>query len=105
MSFTPIVIATAVLTAFVVSAVQFVKKQAVSRCLRLIGSAFLLVVVASHLAEKFQWLAWLGWGLPDSPGHYIDLVSAILGTSLFAGGLLLPRSSARGISDRVSPRR
>jgi hypothetical protein len=54
MSFTLIVIGAAVLMAFVVSAVQFAKDQAVSRCLRLIGSAFLLVVVASHLAEKFQ---------------------------------------------------
>jgi hypothetical protein len=105
MSFMLIVIGAAVLTAFVVSAVQFAKEQAISRCLRLIGSALLLVVVASHLAEKFQWLAWMGWGLPDSPGHYIDLVSAILGASLFAGGLLLPRSSVCGISDRVSPRR
>lgn len=105
MSFALIVIGAAVVTAFVVSAVQFAKQQAVSRCLRLIGSAFLLVVVASHLAEEFQWLAWIGWGLPDSPGHYIDLVSAILGASLFAAGLLLPRYSVRGIWDRVSLRR
>lgn len=105
MNFTLIVIGAAVLTALVVSAVQFAKEQAVSRCLRLIGSAFLLVVVASHLAEKFQWLTWMGWGLSDSPGHYIDLVSATLGASLFTGGLLLPRFSKRGISDCVSPRR
>src|SRR5580692_2159373 len=34
--------------------------------LRLVGSAFLLVVVASHLAEKSQWLAWMGWAFPKS---------------------------------------
>lgn len=68
MSFRLIVIAAPVLAAFIVSAVQFAMEQTASRCLRLIGSVFLLVVVASHLAEKFQWLAWIGWGLPDSPG-------------------------------------
>lgn len=105
MSPTLIVIGAAVLTVFVASAIQFARERAVSRGLRLIGSTFLLVVVASHLAEKFEWFAGMGWGLPDRPGHYIDLVSAILGVSLFAGGSLLSQSSVRGISNRVSLRR
>jgi len=28
------------------------------------------------------------WGLEDSPGHYLDLVSAILGLTLFPAGYL-----------------
>lgn len=91
MSFTLILIGAAVAGAFVVSAAQFAREQSISRCLRLIGSVFLLVVVACHLAEKFQWFAWMDWGLLDSPGHYVDLVSAILGVNLFAGGWLLLR--------------
>jgi hypothetical protein len=89
MSSTLIVIGASVLAAFVVSAVQFAKERPVWNCLRLIGAAFLLVVVVSHLAEQFQWLAWMGWGLADSPGHYIDLVSAVVGVGLFAGGFLV----------------
>jgi hypothetical protein len=105
MSPTLIVIGSTVLAAFVVSVAQFAKKQAVSSCLRLIGTVLLLVVVIAHLAEKFQWLEWMSSGLPDSPGHYIDLVSAILGVSLFSGGLLLPRLAAHGMSDREPPKR
>ena len=81
---TLIVIGASVSAAFVVWGVQFAKEGAISSGLRLIGSVLLLVVAASHFAEKFRWLAWMGWGLPNSPGHYVDLVSAIVGGSLFS---------------------
>jgi hypothetical protein len=32
--------------------------------------------------------AW-GWGLPDSPGHYLDLVSAVFGLALLGAGLVV----------------
>jgi len=30
-------------------------------------------------------LRWMGWVLPNSPGHYLDLLSAILGVGLLIG--------------------
>ena len=91
MSPTLIVIGASVSAAFVVWGVQFAKERAISSGLRLIGSVLLLVVAASHFAEKFRWLAWMGWGLPNSPGHYVDLVSAIVGVSLFSGARFVLR--------------
>ena len=46
------------------------------------GCACLLVVVLTHLTEAPHRLPGLGWGLPDSLGHYLDLLSAISGVSL-----------------------
>ena len=84
--------------------VQFAKERAISSGLRLIGSVLLLVVAASHFAEKFRWLAWMGWGLPNSPGHYVDLVSAIVGVSLFSGARFVLRFGGSADILRSPPR-
>jgi hypothetical protein len=63
--------------------------NAVSRLLRFFGLACLAMVVLTHIAEKLHVLPNMGWGLPDSPGHYLDLVSAILGCTLLLIGLVL----------------
>jgi putative Mn2+ efflux pump MntP len=57
------------------------------------GCACVIVVVLTHVAERLQLLPSTGWGLPDSPGHYVDLISAILGVVLLliAGVLWLAR--------------
>ncbi len=65
-----------------------------ARGLALIGCGSLLVVVFAHVAERFDIFPFMGWGLPDSPGHYLDLISAIAGVALLLGGL-----AARWISD------
>jgi hypothetical protein len=52
------------------------------------AGAFLIVVVLTHVAERFGILSGMGWGLPDSPGHYLDLASALSGIGLLvAAGL------------------
>jgi hypothetical protein len=46
------------------------------------------VVVLTHVAERTRILPGMGWGLPDSPGHYLDLISAMSGIGLLlAAGL------------------
>jgi hypothetical protein len=70
--------------------------NAVSRLLRFFGLACLAMVVLTHIAEKLHVLPNMGWGLPDSPGHYLDLVSAILGCTLLLIGLVL------GVAARIS---
>ena len=54
-----------------------------ARPLAVAGCACWLIVVLIHVAEWQHIFPRMGWGLPDSPGHYLDLFSAI------GGGLLL----------------
>ena len=59
------------------------------RLLLLSGLACLIIVVLTHLAEAFHIFPAMGWGLPNSAGHYLDLVSAILGCTLTPLGFLI----------------
>jgi hypothetical protein len=64
------------------------------RLLLFAGWACFALVVLTHIAEMQGILPTMGWGLPDSPGHYLDLVAAISGVVLLiaAGILRLLRS-------------
>ena len=53
-----------------------------TRAFVLAGCVCLIVVVLTHVAEWWQIFPGMGWGMPKSPGHYLDLVSAIVGTVL-----------------------
>ena len=63
-------------------------KVTIWRFLQIIGTACLITVILTHVAETFQILPGMGWGLPSSPGHYLDLVSAIIGCTLLPLGSL-----------------
>lgn len=58
------------------------------RLLAMLGTAFLIVVVLTHVAERWHFFPAMGWGLPDSPGHYLDLASAILGIALLLAAMI-----------------
>ena len=60
----------------------------IGRFLLLAGSACLFIVVLTHVAEKLNIFTAMGWGLPNTVGHYLDLVSAILGVTLLLLGFL-----------------
>ncbi|HKT18683.1 MAG TPA: hypothetical protein VJR47_11615 [Stellaceae bacterium] len=62
---------------------------------QLVGAALLIIVVLAHLAEGLNALPGMGWGRPDSAGHYLDLVSAVGGSILFSAGWLLRRARKR----------
>jgi len=48
----------------------------------------LALVMLTHVAERIDILPSMGWGLPNSPGHYLDLIGAVSGISLLvAAGL------------------
>ena len=70
------------------SAVWFAKNRTVWRFLQLFGSACWIVVVLAHIAETLDLFPSMGWGLPNSFGHYLDFVSAILGLTLVPLGIL-----------------
>jgi hypothetical protein len=71
-------------------------KPGAAAVLLLLGSV--IVVVLTHVAEALHIFPSMGWGLPDSAGHYLDLVSAILGCVLLALGLLMALSRRRSRS-------
>jgi hypothetical protein len=60
----------------------------VGRIFLLVGLACLLMVVLTHIAEAFHVFPAMGWGLPNSIGHYLNLVSAILGAALLLLGFV-----------------
>jgi hypothetical protein len=71
------------------SSVLFIRRKGGCYLLQLIGTVFLFVVVLAHISEALPWFPWMGWGEDQSVGHYIDLVSAISGLTLFPLGYLL----------------
>ncbi len=62
--------------------------RTVSSLLQLVGAVFLIAVVLAHVSEAFHLLPWMGWGREHSPGHFLDLASAVLGLTLFPVGYL-----------------
>ncbi len=69
------------------------------RHLQVLGLICLGVVVLTHVAERLHVLPGMGWGLPNSPGHYLDLASAVLGCASLILGL-----AGRAITDRKNPK-
>lgn len=50
--------------------------------LQVVGAGGLVVVVLNHVCEALH-VPWMGWGLGNSFGHYVDLSSAVLAVALF----------------------
>lgn len=69
--------------------VLVMRRRRWSTFLQAVGAGCLVLVVLAHLAEAVHAISWMGWGLENSPGHYLDLGSAILGFVLFPAGYLL----------------
>jgi hypothetical protein len=57
------------------------------RTLQLLGLIFLVMGALTHVAERFHIFPSIGWGQPASVGHYLDLVSVILGCTLLPLGI------------------
>ena len=79
------------------SVVDFVRERSVPASVQLLGAAFLITVVFAHVAEAFNLMPSMEWGLPHSLGHYIDLASAICGLLLLSTGCLLRRIRKRTV--------
>jgi hypothetical protein len=57
--------------------------------MQLTGTSAIVLVVLTHLCEALHLFPGMHWGTEHSPGHYLDLVSAIVGFMLFPTGYLL----------------
>lgn len=75
-------------TVFGFSVIAFAKEKTARAFLQVLGAASLLLVVLTHVAEAFKLFPSMGWGLPNTRGHYIDLFSATAGLVLFPAGYL-----------------
>jgi hypothetical protein len=71
------------------SAMLFLRQKGLYQFMQLLGAGGLLAVVLAHACEALHWLPGMDWGMEHSAGHYIDLVSALLGLTLFPAGYLL----------------
>jgi hypothetical protein len=75
--------------------VLFAKTRAVPALLQLVGAGGLLTVVLAHIAETFDLVPWMQWGLEHSAGHYLGLCSVVVGLTLFPTGYLLSALASR----------
>jgi hypothetical protein len=67
----------------------FLRTRNAASLLEVLGAAALVPVILTHLCEGLHLFAGMGWGRQHSPGHSLDLVSAILALTLFPVGYLL----------------
>lgn len=67
------------------------RSAALATVVQLIGALGLAIVVAAHVCEGLRLLPRMGWGEPDSIGHYLDLSGMATGLTLLPLGYLLSR--------------
>jgi hypothetical protein len=80
-----------VCVAFSHSVASLIEERTALSFVQLLGAFCLMIVVFAHIAESFSLFPRMGWGLPDSAGHYVDLVCAVAGLILFPIGYLTRR--------------
>ena len=84
------------------SAVTFAWWKTVAAFLQLLGAACLAMVVLTHICEALGLLPWMGWGQPESLGHFVNLFGAALGFTLLPVGSVLHRRERGCLSGRRS---
>ena len=65
------------------------RKRTLSSILQLLGATGLVMVVLTHICEGLGLYPGMRWGEPASVGHFLDLISALIGMILFPIGYLL----------------
>jgi amino acid permease len=71
------------------SAIVFSRNKSILTFLQLVGAGALITVVLAHICEALHLFPWMKWGRENSVGHYLDLLAAVLGLTLFPIGFLL----------------
>ena len=84
------------------SLVLLVKGRTVFSVLQVLGAVCLVVVALAHIAEALRWFPSMRWGESQSPGHYLDLSSAVLGITLFPLGTSSRHSGHRAAVTRAT---
>ena len=71
------------------SGIRFFREKNLAVGMQLVGASAAVLVVLTHVCEALHLFPGMQWGLEHSAGHYLDLVSAVLGLALFPTGYLL----------------
>jgi hypothetical protein len=71
------------------STIMFLRGKTLFLFMQLIGAGCIVLVVLTHVCEALQLFPAMHWGLEHSAGHYVDLVGALLGLTLFPAGHFL----------------
>jgi hypothetical protein len=87
------------LALFASAAILVRRERTTGSFLQLVGAGCLLMVVLTHVFEALDFLHWMHWGSQNSLGHYLDLLSAVLGIILLPAGYLLRRLRRRLTTD------
>jgi hypothetical protein len=77
------------------STIMFFREKTLPLFMQLIGAGCIVLVVLTHMCEALHVFPAMHWGLEHSAGHYVDLVGAVLGFTLFPAGYLLHALRAR----------
>ena len=88
---------------FAGTVVIWLRSRSTSSILQFLGATSLLVVVLIHVFEGLRIFPWMGWGLKNSIGHYLDMLCAILGFTLFPVGYLIHAVKMRA-EDKIEER-
>jgi hypothetical protein len=80
---------------FAGAAIICLPRKSTSSIFQLLGAAALVIVVLAHVFEALRVFSRMGWGSQTSVGHYLDLLCAILGVTLFSHGYLIHAVDAR----------
>jgi len=80
---------------FIGAAIIWLRKKNLPSIFQLLGTAALVVVVLTHVFEALRVFPRMDWGSRNSVGHYLDLLCAILGVTLFSLGYLIHAVSTR----------
>jgi hypothetical protein len=71
------------------SGIRFSRAKTPAVGMQFVGASAVTLVVLSHVCEALHLFPGMHWGMKHSAGHYLDLVSAVLGLALFPTGYLL----------------
>lgn len=71
---------------FTGSLIIWLRRKRMSSFLQFLGATGLLVVILTHVFEGLRLFPRMHWGFQHSVGHYLDLLCAILGLTLFSLG-------------------
>ena len=78
-----------------VSVAIFLTRRGLPSALQALGIGCFGVMALTHVFEAFSILPAFGWGQPNTIGHLIDLVSAMLGVMFVTTSFLLWRREHR----------
>lgn len=71
------------------STIMFFRGKTQVIFMQLVGAGCIMLVVLTHMCEALHLFPAMHWGLEHSVGHYVDLVGAVLGLTLFPAGYFL----------------